>query len=137
MYFLVLSYVLSCVANGFPTAEICGIEMFMEGLSFAQLRVPRAQFVKADARVCFPFNNKFEVIGAFDVLEHIRDDEVVLANIYKALEPSGLAIFTVPQHMFLWSQTDEYACYVRRYDNNGLTIKLKRTGFEILRSTSL
>ena len=50
---------------------------------------------------------------AFDVIEHIDEDEMVLTQMYKALQPNGGMILTVPQHPFLWSNQDEFACHVR------------------------
>jgi len=37
-------------------------------------------------------------VGAFDVLEHIKEDEIALGQIHKALRPSGVMLLTVPQH---------------------------------------
>ena len=75
-------------------------------------------------------------IGAFDVLEHIEEDELVLKQIQQALRPEGVLILTVPQHRWLWSPVDEMACHVRRYSATELKEKLASAGFEIIRSTS-
>lgn len=128
-------YVLADVAKSFPEANIFGSEIFVQGLSFAKERVPGANLMQMDARN-IPFANEFDVIGAFDVLEHIAEDELVIQQVYGALSPDGLFILSVPQHMWLWSPTDEQACHVRRYTNKDLKHKLERAGFKILRSTS-
>jgi SAM-dependent methyltransferase len=83
-----------------------------------------------------PFENEFDVIGAFDVLEHIKEDEEVLHQIYQAVRPGGGLILTVPQHPFLWSRQDDYACHVRRYSARELKDKVKRTGFAMVKMTS-
>jgi len=88
-----------------------------------------------DARQ-IPFVDEFDVIGAFDVLEHIEEDELVLREIHKALKPGGGMMLTVPQHQFLWSPTDELACHVRRYEALDLKQKLKSAGFSLKRVTS-
>ena len=36
-----------------------------------------------------PARNVFDVIGAFDVLEHIEDDAAVLTAMHLALRPGG------------------------------------------------
>ena len=128
-------HVLAGVAGSFPLAEIFGSEIFIDGLYYAKKRVPKARLVQADAR-SLPFKEEFEVIGAFDVLEHIQEDEKVLSSIFNALQPGGLFVSTVPQHMWLWSPTDEQAYHVRRYENKALVGKLVSAGFKILRSTS-
>ena len=88
-----------------------------------------------DARK-IPFYNEFDIIGVFDVLEHIEEDSTVLSQIFSALKPNGLLFVTVPQHMWLWSVSDDYACHVRRYSSREIHKKIEDAGFNVLRSTS-
>jgi 2-polyprenyl-3-methyl-5-hydroxy-6-metoxy-1,4-benzoquinol methylase len=83
-----------------------------------------------------PFVEEFDAIGAFDVLEHIEEDKTVLAQLYGAIKPGGVLLLTVPQHPWLWSASDEYACHVRRYTRVEIEQKVKASGFELIRSTS-
>jgi SAM-dependent methyltransferase len=128
-------YALSGIANGFVNTELYGSEIFTTGLGFAAGRLPSVNFMQMDARN-IPFSEEFDVIGAFDVLEHIDDDELVLSQVYAALRPQGYLILTVPQHAWLWSAIDEYACHVRRYSAVDLHQKIEAAGFEVMRSTS-
>ena len=128
-------YVLSGIATAFPIAAITGSEVFTEGLSFAAGRVPRATLVQMDGR-SIPYEADFDVVGAFDVIEHIREDGEVLSAMARALKPGGGLVLTVPQHPWLWSAADEYACHQRRYTATDLHAKIGAAGFEILRSTS-
>lgn len=128
-------YVLSGVSKRFPWSKLFGSEIFTAGLGFAAARLPAAKFMQMDAR-SIPFENEFDVIGAFDVLEHIKEDEEVLAQMYTALRPEGLMLLTVPQHAWLWSPIDEYAFHERRYAAADLHQKIEAAGFYIIRSTS-
>lgn len=128
-------YVLSGIAKAFPHAKIHGSEIFTDGLKYAAGRLPSVNFMQMDARN-IPFQDEFDVIGAFDVLEHIEEDEAILSQVYTALKPQGFILLTVPQHTWLWSATDEYACHVRRYTASGLHKKIEAAGFQIVRSTS-
>lgn len=128
-------FVLSGVSNAFPNLDITGSEIYVNGLDIAAQRVPGAKFFQMDARA-IPFRDEFDAIGAFDVLEHIEEDVKVLSEIRKALNPGGYLLLSVPQHAWLWSATDDYACHVRRYTKNDLHAKLKKAGFTVLRSTS-
>ncbi len=83
-----------------------------------------------------PYREEFDVIGAFDVLEHIEEDEAVLAEVSHALRPGGGFLATVPQHPSLWSLQDEHAHHVRRYTAGGLRRKVERAGFDVVRMTS-
>lgn len=128
-------FVLSGVASEFPSAALYGSEIFSEGLGFAARRVQRATFLQMDARR-IPYVDEFDVIGAFDVLEHIPEDEAVLIQVRSALKPGGGLLITVPQHPRLWSSADVYACHVRRYTASEIRCKVENAGLEIVRSTS-
>lgn len=128
-------YVLSGLQKAFPQAKLNGSEIFLNGLHFAAKRLPGVTLMQMDARD-IPFSKHFDVIGAFDVLEHIEEDMDVLAQVHNALKPGGRIILSVPQHMWLWSAMDDYACHARRYTSGELKEKLEATGFCIERSTS-
>ena len=91
--------------------------------------------MQMDARKV-PFIDEFDAIGAFDVLEHIEEDDVVLFELNKALRPKGLLLITVPQHPRLWSPVDDYSCHVRRYKIGELKEKVEKAGFSVTRSSS-
>ena len=128
-------FVMKAIASAFPCAAITGTEVFSKGLTHAATRVPRAALIQADARN-LPYVAHFDVIGAFDVLEHIEHDEQVLNQIYKSLKPDGFLFLSVPQHPWLWSKQDELAHHVRRYSASELRVKLIAAGFTILHARS-
>ncbi len=128
-------YVLTEVSRAFPRARLVGSEIFTAGLGFAATRVPTASLVQMDAR-SIPYVDEFDVVAAFDVIEHIAEDVAVLHNLYQAVKPGGGLLLTVPQHQWLWSAADDYACHERRYSDAELQGKLVGAGFEIVRSTS-
>jgi SAM-dependent methyltransferase len=128
-------FVLSGIRRALPALKLSGAEVFSEGLSYAEARVPGASFLQMDARH-IPFEEEFDVIGAFDVLEHIEDDEAVLAEMFRATRRQGGIMLSVPQHPFLWSRVDEYARHKRRYVRSELIAKVRRAGFDLARATS-
>lgn len=128
-------FVLAGVAAAFPALKLVASEAAANGLVFAAVRVPGASFVQMDARR-IPFREEFEVVGAFDVIEHIEDDGAVLRAMRKALVPGGALLLTVPQHPFLWSGYDVRAGHVRRYQARELRRKVVEAGLEIVRMTS-
>lgn len=128
-------YVLAGVAEAYPQARLTGSEVFSVGLPYAARRAGKAELLQMDARR-IPYVEEFDVIGAFDVLEHIEEDEVVLAEMLRALQPGGGIVLTVPQHPWLWSRQDEFACHVRRYRVGELREKVQRAGFRVEFGTS-
>lgn len=128
-------FVLSGVAQAYPQALLTGSEVFSVGLPYAASRVDTAEFLQMDARH-IPYEEEFDVIGAFDVLEHIEEDDVVLSEMLRSVLPGGGIILTVPQHPWLWSRQDDYACHVRRYRVRELRKKVLYAGFEVELETS-
>ncbi len=128
-------YVLAGVAQACPGLNLHASEISSRGLPFAARRAPRAKLFQMDARR-IPFAEHFDIIGMFDVLEHIEDDERVLAQAHRALKPGGGLIVTVPQHRFLWSRYDEHAHHVRRYEAAEIAEKAAKAGFRIVMTTS-
>jgi SAM-dependent methyltransferase len=128
-------FVLAGLRREFPALSLSGSEVFSAGLQFAARRLPGVELFQMDARR-IPLSEEFDVVGAFDVLEHIADDELVLAQMRAACRPGGGIILTIPQHPSLWSQSDDYARHVRRYGARELREKVERAGFRVERLTS-
>ncbi|AZL67616.1 class I SAM-dependent methyltransferase [Pseudomonas oryziphila] len=123
-------FVLEAVSERYKEANIFGSEYFEEGLEFARQRVPTASFQQLDATIMSDVE-RFDVIGAFDVLEHIEEDEKVIENLARAITSGGVLLITVPQHAWLWSKVDEYACHVRRYSRPEIVAKVEKAGIRV------
>jgi SAM-dependent methyltransferase len=128
-------FVLAGIRGGFPRMRLAGSEIFADGLAIAKVRLPNVELYQMDARG-IPFDQEFDVVGAFDVLEHIIEDENVLAQMFNAARPGGGLLVTVPQHPFLWSDSDEYAMHQRRYNRTELRRKVESAGLQVQRITS-
>ncbi len=128
-------YVLSGIHRALPELKLSGSEIYAAGLSCAAERLPGIELFQMDARQ-MPFKEEFDVIGAFDVLEHISEDEQVLAQMFQATRRGGGIILTLPHHPALWSASDNYAHHVRRYTTRELIAKVTRAGFEVTRTTA-
>ena len=62
----------------------------------------------------------YDLVGAFDVIEHIKDDAAALASIAERLKPGGKFVMTVPAHQWMWSAHDVVNHHKRRYSRAGL-----------------
>jgi SAM-dependent methyltransferase len=128
-------YVLAAIAGRNPRLGVAGSDLSAAGLRCARERVPRALLVRADARA-LPFDAEFDVVGAFDVIEHVVEDGAVLEAMRRAVRPGGGILVSVPQHRWLWSEVDRYSGHERRYTRGDLAAKLAAAGFRLRSMTS-
>ena len=125
--------VLRVIENACPKGHVFGLDLFLEGLSRARHRLC-CSLVQGDIRSA-PFVASVDVVGVFDVLEHLDDDEGALFALKKLLRPGGLLLLTVPASPGLWSYFDEISCHRRRYDEADLSRKVEDAGFRVLYTT--
>lgn len=75
-----------------------------------------------------PFeSNSFDMVCAFDVIEHVEDDTRAILELERVLKPEGLMVITVPANMSLWSEHDLINHHFRRYEKKGLSMLLSGT----------
>jgi len=107
-------------------------DLFLDGLKYCKKRgsgYAYYQYNLSDA----VFQEEFDGVLAFDVIEHIEDDQTVLVNLHSSLRPGGLLVLTVPACRGIWSAMDEYAGHKRRYSRGELKEKLEKAGFHVVR----
>jgi SAM-dependent methyltransferase len=82
----------------------------------------------------------FDLVCAFDVVEHVEDDAATIQALAGLLAPGGVLLTTVPAYQWMWSHHDELHHHKRRYrlrayrrlfDRAGLTVE-KATYFNTL-----
>jgi len=121
--------VLRVLDQACPNGTVVGMDLFAEGLKYAQERTSAA-LVQGDMHRP-PFASQFDIIGLFDVLEHLPDDGQVLRDLKGMLREGGALLLTVPAHPGLWSYFDEASHHCRRYHPNDLKHKLVETGYDV------
>lgn len=68
-----------------------------------------------------PFSDgRFDLVTAFDVIEHVVDDRRVFAELARVLKPGGRLVFSVPLHAAHWTAFDDCVGHVRRYEPGAL-----------------
>lgn len=85
----------------------------------------------ADARDLPWGDGAFDLVTAFEILEHVDEDDRAAAEIVRVLRPGGTALITVPADMRLWSAHDEEAGHFRRYTRAGLTGLVEASGLVV------
>ncbi|WP_282152706.1 class I SAM-dependent methyltransferase [Ruegeria atlantica] len=103
-------------ADARRTAEV------KSGIAIAEGSIPDA----------VPFaSEKFDLIGLFDVLEHIEDDEATLGALANRLTSDGRIVMTVPAFQWLWSRHDERHHHFRRYTRAQLADVAAKAGLHM------
>ena len=82
-----------------------------------------------------PTEGGFDLVTAFDVIEHLDDDTGALSRCHELLSAEGLFVCTVPAYMALWSDHDERNHHRRRYSRSLLCRRLSDAGFEVERTS--
>lgn len=87
--------------------------------------------IRADARFLPVATESVNLVVAFDILEHIDEDQVAAEEIRRVLTPGGTALIAVPADMTLWSDHDVAVGHVRRYTRASLEAVMTAAGFVI------
>ncbi len=83
-----------------------------------------------------PFvDEAFDVVAAFDVVEHCEDDARALSELARVLAPGGRMLLSVPAYQWAWSDHDERAGHHRRYTRRRLVRLVEDAGMSVTRST--
>jgi SAM-dependent methyltransferase len=82
-----------------------------------------------------PFeSNTFDVVCAFDVVEHVEDDQLAMSELHRVCKSEGHVFITVPAFMFLWNQHDEVNHHFRRYRKPKLNALVPQGGTMVFSS---
>jgi len=109
--------------------EVTGLDSSREAIKYCKNKRAYDELVLSDASK-LP-EDKFDIITAFDVLEHIQDDTAVLTEWFEGLKGGGYLFLTVPAYQWMFSAHDKALHHFRRYSATGLRRKLRATGFEV------
>lgn len=74
---------------------------------------------------------RFDLVGAFDVIEHLSDDVGALEAMADHLADDGRLVVTVPALELLWGPHDEVNGHFRRYSRALLVRTLDRAGLQV------
>ena len=120
--------------GGFGHVE--GLELDDEARALSEKRLGRKVMSSPLPELGEVPDRHYDLIGAFDVIEHIEDDAAALASIAAKLKPGGKFVMTVPAHQWMWSAHDVVNHHKRRYSRrllkelvNRSPLKLERIGY--------
>lgn len=92
----------------------------------------RGGFAKTADASNIPYDdNMFDVVCAFEILEHVENDKKAFDEILRVLKTNGKFVLSVPLGMKYWSSWDELVGHIRRYEPGELKEILQMIGFKI------
>ena len=95
----------------------------------------------ADGGVCgsatgLPFaDGSFDVVAAFDVIEHCDPEATALAEIQRVLAPGGRLLMSVPAYNWAWTGHDDLNHHYRRYTRRRAVEAVRAAGLSPVRAT--
>lgn len=79
-----------------------------------------------------PFHDaSMDAVAAFEIVEHLEHDDVVLGEIARVLRPGGILLLSVPIRASMWSPLDDACGHVRRYEPPELFARLADHGIDV------
>jgi SAM-dependent methyltransferase len=104
----------------------------------AHLQTAGGRAQVSDLTQPFPFpDGAFDLIAAFEVLEHLPNDTFVLGQIRRCLKPAGNVLVSFPLGQRYWTAYDAAIGHVRRYEVTTLDKLLAAVGLKIVAYAAL
>jgi SAM-dependent methyltransferase len=111
--------------------HIDGLELDDEARALSEKRLGRKVMSSPLPELAELSNRHYDLIGAFDVIEHIDDDAAALASIATKLKPGGKFVMTVPAHQWMWTVHDVVNHHKRRYSRRSLKALIERSPMKL------
>jgi SAM-dependent methyltransferase len=116
--------------------RVDALELDGEARGLAERRLGRSVMSAPLPELAGVLDRHYDLIGAFDVIEHIDDDHGAIASIATKLKTGGKLVVTVPAHQWMWSAHDVVNHHKRRYSRSALkkliegsSLKLEKIGY--------
>jgi ubiquinone/menaquinone biosynthesis C-methylase UbiE len=125
-------YLLRDIKKSFPEVFLIGSDCIHEPLENIAKKIPEVPLIQFDLIECPLPNNCVDCVIALNVLEHIKDDDGALKQIYRILKPGGYVIIEVPANQELFDFFDEQLKHFRRYSLDKLCDMARKLNFSII-----
>ena len=112
--------------------RVYGVDFSTTALGFSRRRGEGSLVAAGLPMLPFP-TGRFDVVCAFDVIEHVQDDGAASNELWRICKPGGLLIVTVPAYEWLWSEHDVVNEHKRRYTRPQLKDCLSQPGAQLLK----
>lgn len=110
--------------------EVDGAEASPDALERARRKFPMRRIEACALPGALP-TGTWDVVTAFDVIEHLDEPIAALRTMYSRLPWDGQVVVTVPAFQFLWSRHDDANHHRRRYSRLQLVSELSSAGLKV------
>jgi len=110
--------------------KVSGLDFSEAALNFCRQRGGFSELYQARGENTGLADASFDLVCAFDVLEHIQDDRGALREWGRVLKRGGWLFITVPAYQWLFSEHDKSLGHFRRYSQSELRQKVEAAGFK-------
>jgi len=111
--------------------HVDGLELDDEARALSEKRLGRSVMRSPLPELAEVRDRHYDLVGAFDVIEHIDDDAAALASIATKLKPGGKFVMTVPAHQWMWTAHDVVNHHKRRYSRRSLKALIERSPMKL------
>ena len=111
--------------------HVDALELDEEVRTFAEQRLGRSIMTAPLPELAGVPDRHYDLVGTFDVIEHIDDDRAAIASIATKLKPGGKFMMTVPAHPWMWSAHDLVNHHKRRYSKRALRALIEGSPLEL------
>lgn len=86
--------------------------------------------------LALPFEDEaFDVVAAFDVIEHCDPERAVIDELARVLRPGGRLLVSVPAYQWAWTDFDDQNGHHRRYTRARAVSAIEGSGLTVQRAT--
>jgi SAM-dependent methyltransferase len=111
--------------------HVDGLELDDEARALSEKRLGRSVMRSPLPELAEVRDRHYDLVGAFDVIEHIDDDAAALGSIATKLKPGGKFVMTVPAHQWMWTAHDVVNHHKRRYSRRSLKALIERSPMKL------
>jgi SAM-dependent methyltransferase len=112
-----------------PLEGTCFVDASLTAVTKLRERGARAEIGLVSR---LPFRDgAFNLVAAFDVVEHVDDDDAALSELVRVAAPGSTLLLSAPLHPSRWSSFDELVGHRRRYEPEQLLSKLAGHGLSV------
>jgi SAM-dependent methyltransferase len=112
-----------------PLAGTCFVDASLPAVATLRTHGARAE-VGLVSRLSFD-DGTFDLVAAFDIVEHVDDDEAALSELARVAAPGATLLLSAPLHPSRWTKFDDLVGHRRRYEPAQLLSKLARHGLSV------